>query len=492
MKQCNNVVVSIAKPKKCPQCGGSEFTQDPDTLDTWFSSGLWTFSTLGWPEETRQQCNNVTMKHWSNFSDLNRFHPTSVMETGYDILFFWVARMILMTTYFLGEVPFKTVYLHGLVRDKEGRKMSKSLGNGIDPLDMIKKYGADAVRLSLVIGTTPGNDIRLYEEKIAGYRNFVNKIWNISRFVLTQLKQSGNPKSQAPNPKQIPNFKSQISRNNNLTLQSAGQALKQYNNVTMKQCNNETKTAADKWILFELSQLIKKVNSDLKNYRFSHAGEEIYDFLWHKLADWYIEAVKVENQPHQQEILMYVLEKCLILLHPFVPYVTEEIWSMLKSEILMTQPWAEKIDFKISKNDADNFVKIQEIVTAIRNARSDLKIPAGEYVNCKIDAKNTVIIQENQKLIEKLAKIRIVNQENLKSPKIIKIPFANIYLDKTDAPKSVLSGEKENNEVLQKYVEALKKRLADKNFLTKAPAVVVAKEKERLKEALMKMSSSSN
>ncbi|MEK9165829.1 MAG: valine--tRNA ligase [Patescibacteria group bacterium] len=314
LTNCQEIIAAREKPKECPKCGSTKLKQDPDTLDTWFSSGLWTFSTLGWPEET---------------SDLKRFHPTSVMETGYDILFFWVARMILMTTYILGKVPFKTVYLHGLVRDKLGRKMSKSLGNGIDPLDMIKKYGADAVRLSLIIGTTPGNDIRLYEEKIAGYRNFVTKVWNIGRYIMS------NNKCQKPNQIQMSNAKF---------------------------------TLADKWVLFELGELIKRVNKNLKKYQFSRAGEDIYDFMWHKLADWYIEAVKIENQPHQPAILTYVLEKCLILLHPFVPFVTEEIWGKLKTTRLIVEPWVDKIDFKISKTEAEKFKKNQKEISKKRNA----------------------------------------------------------------------------------------------------------------------------
>src|SRR3990167_1964773 len=279
---CGEIIVSISKPKKCLKCGGTKFKQDEDTLDTWFSAGLWTFSTLGWPKKTK---------------DFVRFHPTSVMETSYDILFFWVARMILMSTYALGQVPFRTVYLHGLVRDKLGRKMSKSLGNGIDPLDMIKKFGADAVRLSLVIGTAPGNDIRLYEEKIAGYRNFVNKVWNIARFVLSRSK------------KQEARIK----------------------NIKMKNF-----TLADHWILWELGELVKRVNKNLEKFRFSAAGEDIYEFMWHKFADIYIEETKREKREHQQEILEYVLERCLIMLHPFVPFVTEEIWKIMNYELGIT------------------------------------------------------------------------------------------------------------------------------------------------------------
>ncbi len=325
------------------------------------------------------------------------------METGYDILFFWVARMILMSAYAIGEVPFKTVYLHGLVRDKQGRKMSKSLGNGIDPVEMIKKYGADAVRLSLVIGTTPGNDTRLYEEKIAGYRNFVNKIWNIARFVLT-AKQSKNPKSEYRNPKQIQNSKFKIQ---NFSL-------------------------ADHWILYELGELTKQVNKNMRAYRFSAVGEDIYEFMWHKLADKYIEETKQQKLEHQQAVLEYILKKCLIMLHPFVPFVTEEIWGKLKSEIrnpksetnskykiqntklLMVEPWVEKIDFKISKIKALEFQK------------------------------------------------------------------------KFNTKKQPSLSEKEKKELLS-YIASLEKRLKNKQFLAKAPREVIEKERARLAEAQKKL-----
>src|SRR3990167_7126258 len=374
---CGEIIVSISKPKKCLKCGGTKFKQDEDTLDTWFSAGLWTFSTLGWPKKTK---------------DFVRFHPTSVMETGYDILFFWVARMILMSTYLVGQVPFKTVYLHGLVRDKLGRKMSKSLGNGIDPLDMIKKYGADAVRLSLIIGTTPGNDVRLYEEKIAGYRNYVNKIWNIARFVLS-TKQIVNS-----------NLKSQISK---------------------PQLKTQNLTAADHWILYEFGELLKRVNRNMEHFRFSAVGEDLYEFMWHKFADIYIEAAKIEKKAHQQEILEYVLKTCLVMLHPFIPFVTEKIWGLLQEEangnadmskqrFLITTPWIERGEVPFSKTQARAFIKARE----------------------------------------------------------------------THKRQSLTSKERQD---IEKYISALESRLANKQFFKNAPKEVIEKEKERLRQAHIKL-----
>ncbi|HKB88138.1 MAG TPA: valine--tRNA ligase [Patescibacteria group bacterium] len=261
--------------------------QDPDTLDTWFSSGLWTFSTLGWPEQTE---------------DLKNFHPTSLLETGYDILFFWVARMILMSSFLLGEVPFKQVYLHGLVRDNQGRKMSKSLGNIINPVDMIDKYGADAVRMSLIIGAAPGNDIKLSEDRIRGYRNFANKVWNITRFVTES--ESINTKS-----------------------------------------DKSVKTD-DEWILEELKKTTLSVTKNLDKFKLNEAAEEIYDFVWHKFADIYIEKTKTKDgdnfgvRESAVPILQQVLEQSLKILHPFMPFVTEQIWhEMENDDLLLITAW---------------------------------------------------------------------------------------------------------------------------------------------------------
>lgn len=264
---------------------GTDWAQDQDTLDTWFSSGLWTFSTLGWPEKTK---------------DFETYHPTSLLETGYDILFFWVARMILMTTYLLQDVPFRTVYLHGLVRDDKGRKMSKSLGNIIDPLTMIEKYGADATRLSLIIGAAPGNDMKISEDKVRGYRNFANKIWNIARFVLLNIEDI--PQKKKP--------------------------------ILDKQ---------EKKILGDFKIVKKETTKFIEEFRLSQAAEKLYHYLWHTFADTIVEESKPLLRPARQYVLLSILGDCIKMLHPFLPFVTEEIYQKLplknKKETLMVEQW---------------------------------------------------------------------------------------------------------------------------------------------------------
>ncbi len=309
IEKCEDIIVANEKPI-CKFCD-AEYVQDPDTLDTWFSSGLWTFSTLGWPTFAK----TATAGKPGIENDFANYHPTTALETGYDILFFWVARMVLMSEYFLGEVPFRTVYLHGLVRDSKGRKMSKSLGNIVDPVDMIAKYGADATRMSLVIGAPPGSDVNLSEDKIRGYKNFANKIWNASRFVLQSL-----PTEQAGldgfDIEKIPEF-TELTEN-------------------------------DKKILEELDAVIADVTKDLEEYRFYLAGEKLYHYFWHEFADKIIEQAKPrlrEDSPEQdrlstQYILFKILSNMLKSLHPFMPFITEEIWSILpgadKSLLLIT------------------------------------------------------------------------------------------------------------------------------------------------------------
>ncbi|MEA3272591.1 MAG: valine--tRNA ligase [Patescibacteria group bacterium] len=329
------VYVGVDEPK------GSGWEQDEDTLDTWFSSGLWTFSTLGWPEKTE---------------DIKKYHPTTVLETGYDILFFWVARMILMTTYTLGEIPFENVYLHGLVRDKQGQKMSKSLGNVIDPLDVAEKYGTDAVRLSLIMGTSPGNDVKLSEEKIAGFRNFANKLWNIGRFISFQEKCGGK------------------------------------------------ETLADRWILSRLNNLIKEVSEDLENYNFSFAGEKLRDFTWGEFADWYLEISKVEEG--KTKVLKDVLEKLLILWHPFIPYVTEVVWKeMLGKRNLIIAEWPEVDKKKIDEKAEEEFVIVREVVAKIRNMRAEQKVEGGRMIDVSIISKDKKLLEEQEHIIKRLARI---------------------------------------------------------------------------------------
>lgn len=289
-ENCGQIIASIDEPKKCPACGGTNLVQDPDTLDTWFSSALWTFSTLGWPKET---------------SDLKTFHPTNVMSPGYEILFFWVARMILMSTFLLGEIPFQTVYLHGMVRDITGKKFSKSADNGIDPLEIIEKYGADALRMGLNVGVGPGNDSKYDEMKIKGYRNFANKIWNASRFVL-QNRGSG-PRVQ-------------------------GEVLPEHQKI-----------------LDEQKEIIKDATRLMDNLDFSHAAENLYHYFWHEFADNIIENSKKDladplKKESAQIMLLTLLENNLKLLHPFMPFVTEAVWELFHKDLLMVQKWPGDIE----------------------------------------------------------------------------------------------------------------------------------------------------
>ncbi len=400
--------------------------QDPDTLDTWFSSSLWTFSTLGWPDKT---------------DDLKAYHPTSVMETGYDILFFWVARMILMSEYLLGQKPFETVYLHGLVKDKEGRKMSKSLGNGIDPIAMIDKFGTDALRLAMIVGASAGNDIRLYEEKIAGYRNFVNKLWNISRYILSTVGQV-KPIEKLP----------------------------------------EAKTLADKWILLEFNQIVESTTGNIEQFKFSQAGEELYEFTWSKLADWYLEIAKVEEG--KDEILLYILEKLLILWHPFCPFITEVIWEIFKTDkLLMIKEWPEIKKQDIKNKIQDEFEKVQEIVSAIRNTRAEHLANPKKVYGCSIKTSKKKVIEENKNIIEALAKIKIIPKA---TGVAINLAWADMILDIKEN-REVAKNKAKETVNLERYIQIQEAKLRNKDFTKKAPPKVVEEEKEKLSQAKEKL-----
>ncbi len=439
---------------------GDGWTQDPDTLDTWFSSGLWTFSTLGWPEKTK---------------DLQTFHPNSLMETGYDILFFWVARMVLMTTYNLGEIPFEKVYLHGLVRDEQGRKMSKSLGNVIDPLDTIGKYGADATRLSLILGNTPGNDVKLSEEKIAGFRNFTNKLWNMSRFMLMTIEK---PKIEIELPK--------------------------------------GKTLADEAILEKLSEVSANVRSFIESYQLSVAGDELRDFTWNYLADWYLEKAKIEGG--KSEALNYILNTILKLWHPFMPFVTEQIWQEMygADKILMIEKWPQVnkqfnpdfVDDKYIKIDTyhpDVLLQndlVENIITAIRSLRADNKIEPAKKINVSISAGSQVkLLEDNRKIIEGMARLESL----MIAPKVEKpansvgvvVGSCEVFLDLAgviDVAKEKARLEAEIK-ALEGYVAGVKAKLANVEFVQNAPPAVVEKERAKLAEAeekIKKLSSQLN
>jgi valyl-tRNA synthetase len=448
-EDCGEIIISKDEVKECVKCHGSRLRQDSDTFDTWFSSGAWTFSTLMDKDFGKYR----NFDEWvENSRDLLRFHPTTVMETGYDLIFFWVARMILMTTYALGEVPFENVYFHGMLRDKEGRKMSKSLGNGIDPVEMIDKYGTDALRLSLIIGSTPGNDLKVYEEKIENYRNFVNKVWNVSRYILMSVGE-------------------------------------------IKRVENrpEAKTLADEWILGETDMLVASVKENLENYRFSQAGEDIYEFTWSKFADWYLEIAKVEGG--KDEILLYVLERLLIVLHPFAPFVTEEIWKNFETEeLLIVHPWPQSGAAKESGANA-KFGLIRDIITAIRNIRAEYKVEPKKRVKTTIvSAKNKEVIESQSEIIRALGRVedlQIADRfEKRDGMAVAVLKEAEIYVSleglvDAEKEKQNLLKEKDN---LMKFVASLQGKLGNEDFLKNAPKNIVAAEKRKLAESEERLS----
>ena len=425
--EAGNVIVALDEASAQKQAVGKVLRRDPDTLDTWFSSSLWTFSTLGWPNKTK---------------DLERYHPTTVMQTGYDIIFFWVARMIIMSEYLLQEKPFSIVYLSGLVRDKQGKKMSKSSGNGLDPIEVINEYGADALRLSLVAGTTPGADFRIYPEKIAGYRNFVNKLWNIARFIFSSVAK-----------------------------------------VQRVKVRPQASSLADSWILAEYDSLVKEITSDFHNWRLAPAIEKLYNFTWAKLADWYLEVVKIEKNinpasaKNKDEILLYLLEGLLKLWHPFTPFVTEVLWRQFKPEhLLVIEHWpkAENVNQTVIKN----FTELQELVTQIRNLKAANKIAPQQKSPCQLNS--VFLSKDDLQVVARLARVELVPK--LDKGQTINIGQSTIVID---LDQGLSDKERES---LSDYCAKLKIQLSNKDFLNNAPRQVIDDLKEKLKQAEKKLS----
>ena len=450
--------------------------QDEDSLDTWFSSGMWTFSTLGWPD---------TFKNGKKSGDLARFHPTQVLETGYDILTLWVSRMIMMSLFAVNEIPFKNVYLHGLVRDEKGRKMSKSLGNVIDPREVAEKYGTDAVRLSLLIGNTPGNDLKMSEEKIRSFRNFTNKIWNISRYYKTNVhldhKQPTRPTSE----------------NNIIEIPPGESERAIWHNKISKNA-----TLSDKWILFKIGKLISIVSSDIENFHFSQAGEKLHDFTWNDFADWYLEISKIEKNEEKNIILSSILTDLLRMWHPFMPFVTEAIWKEIgNNKLLMIEKWPsqEKYNFISEKSrPIISFELLQKIIIAIRNARVENKIDTKKKIKVIIDTRNsasgvTELVTEQKNLIESLrtkCEVEIKN-DGKKVPNSIHRTTSgiNIYIPTeglVDVEKEKKRSEKEI-ENLEKHIAGIESKLKNKGFLAKAPEEIVNQQKESLERAKSKL-----
>ena len=438
---CGETIVAKEAPAACPKCGKSHLTQDPDTLDTWFSSALWPFSTLGWPNEESE--------------DLKYFYPTNTLVTGYDIIGFWVSRMIFSGLAYTGKAPFDTVCIHGIVRDSLGRKMSKSLGNGIDPLVVIEEYGADALRFMLVDGSTPGNDMRYSEEKVKAARNFANKLWNASRYVLMSLPEGS--KNELPDLSKL--------------------------------------EIADKWVLSKLNSLIAEVTENLEKYEMGMAVHKVYDYIWDTYCDWYIELTKArlyaeepERKDTAMKVLVYVLDQVLRLLHPFMPFITEEIWQSIphEGESLMLSAWPvykEELNFKAEK---DQMESVMEAIRAIRNRRAEMNVPPSKKAALYVLTAKPQIFAEGEGFLQRLAYADAVSMlekepENLDGMVTITTADAKLYIPMgqlVDVAKELdrIGKELEKN---KKFLASLEAKLSNEKFVGRAPEAVVNAEREK-------------
>jgi valyl-tRNA synthetase len=442
---------------------GDGWIQDPDTLDTWFSSGLWTWSTLIDPKLTGD--NSLSLQDLLDKSpDFQKFHPTSVMETGYDILFFWVARMILMTTYATGQIPFDTVYLHGLIRTREGKKMSKSDPSScIDPLEIIPEFGADALRMSMIVGQSPGNDFRLYTEKIGGYRNFVNKLWNAGRFVLMKCEDGGvNP--------------------SNVGVVSGGWLV------------GSKLSLVDRSLMSELQRLVEDVTDGLEKYKLSEAGEKLYSFVWDYFCDWYLELSKENANP---EVMVYAMRMILKLLHPYCPFVTEELWTSFKhgDDVPLIQAEWPKADEKLKDEKAASDLQVMiDVISAIRKIRSEHSIESGKKVNVVMITKNSEeLLSGHSEEIKRLAKVDDIKIQSSKYKgentasaftKHVEVHVPLEGLIDAEKEKEKLMSEKEK---LEKFLKSVQAKLGNKKFMENAAEDVVEKEKQKEKDAVNKL-----
>ena len=451
---CGRETVSLEDPAACQACGSRDIEQDPDVLDTWFSSALWPHSTLGWPEDTE---------------DLRYFYPTAVMETGYDILFFWVARMVMMGLENTGQVPFRSIYLHGLIRDERGEKMSKVRGNVVNPLDAIDRYGADALRFALSTGTSPGNDSRITTGKLESSRNFANKLWNASRYVLMAVDQAGGFDPALPA---------------DLTLE-------------------------DRWVLSRLNRTIARVGQLLEDFQLGEAQREIYDFLWNEYADWYIEMAKIRlregatgaDGPPPLPVLMHVLERTLRLLHPFMPFVTEEIWQSVAQRLprdpsrprsIMVSPYPSPDASRYDDRAEEEMGLLIDVITAIRNARAELRVEPSRQVEAIIDAgAYRPLIEGRVEQIQRLARAYPIGVygDGTPAPTPDRAHVAVLGRLRVIVPMAGLADlsaerrrvEKERAE-LEGVIGKLAERLNNQAFTSKAPPAVVDKERARLSD----------
>ena len=436
---CCHTAVSEEDIKACPKCGSSDIRQDEDVLDTWFSSALWPFSTLGYPEKTE---------------DLEYFYPTDVLVTAYDIIFFWVARMIFSALEHMGEIPFNDVLITGLVRDALGRKMSKSLGNGIDPMEIIEKYGADTLRFSLLNGVAPGGDMRFSQDKLEGCRNFSNKLWNAARFVLMNAED-----------KKLPDI-AQVKLN-----------------------------IADKWILTKLNHMIKEATANLEKYELGLAGSKMYDFVWSMFCDWYIELAKPllygddeEKRNSTLAVLVYVLENILKMLHPFIPFITETIYMSMPGagESIMVQKYPEYDERFVFESEAEEMEQIMEAVKAIRNLRSEMNVPPSRRTKITVVPVGSDAFEKGLLYIQKLAfgsEARLAVKEEVAGNNVsIVLPHCEIYIaagELIDKEKEIERLSKELEEA-ESELERAQNKLDNQGFVSKAPAAVVEQERQKL------------
>jgi valyl-tRNA synthetase len=448
--RCGEVIVSKETPASCPKCGFGLLTPETDVLDTWFSSALWPFSTMGWPKKTKE---------------LKRFYPTSVLVTGFDILFFWVARMMMMGLKFMGDVPFRDVYIHGLVRDEKGEKYSKTRGNVVDPLDLIDRFGADALRFTLASLTMPGSDLKLSESRTEGYRHFSNKIWNASRFALMNLEK--------------------------------------FNVDEMTQeVTPETFSLPDRWIRGRLNRTIRDVQKGLEEYKFNEASYVLYQFIWHEFCDWYLELAKLtlyqegekRGRTLTQRTLLEILDAILKLLHPFMPFITEEIWQQLpgrkENESIMIAEFPKPDERYDDETVADQMTLVVEVVNALRNIRGEMNLPPGEQVTALFRTKNGEVenrLRENQSFIQFLA---LVNEfkfgPDLEKPlygafMVVRDIEIFVPMDRSRMEEEAKRLQKEISKI-EKESAFVMKKLSNEQFLSKAPASVVREVKEKALE----------
>ena len=439
---CGHITVSREDACKCEKCGSANIERDPDVLDTWFSSALWPFETLGWPEKT---------------PDLDYFYPTDVLVTGYDIIFFWVARMIFSGCEHTGRTPFHTVLIHGLVRDDKGRKMSKSLGNGIDPLEMIDQYGCDALRMNMVTSNSPGNDMRFYVERCEAMRNFANKLWNASRYVMMNLGENFVPG--------LP----------------------------------ENLEIADKWVLSKLNTLISEVTENMEHYELGIAVQKIYDFIWDTYCDWYIELTKArlysEEADRKQtalQVLVYVLDQTLRLLHPFMPYITEEIWQSLPHEgkALIVAKWPVASETLSFKEEEAHMESVMNAIRAIRNRRAEMNVPPSKKATLYVLTSKPQIFTEGEGFIQRLAyadRVELLESEpaNLDGMVTCATADAKLFIPMgqlVDIAKELERITKELDKA-RKNLASIQGKLSNEKFTARAPEAVVNAEREKAKKA---------